>query len=102
MHQCNNIFRIQTVPPCPCGWQKISNGCYLFVKNKVTCDVARANCTQSGGDLVVPRSALQCDLLSSHAASFGVQVPWIGVFRYVNRSLLESAKCTPVGVHGEQ
>ena len=68
--------------PCPCGWYKIWNGCYLFVKTKVTWDVARANCLKKGGDLVIPRNALQCNVLSGRARIFGgMQIPWIGIFR---------------------
>ena len=71
----------QNNTPCPCGWQKISNGCYLFVKHKVTWDVARANCLKQGGDLVIPRNAWQCVWLSNRGAILGMQVPWIGIFR---------------------
>ena len=68
--------------PCPCGWKKILNGCYLFEKAKVTWGVARANCLKQGGDLVVPKGALQCILLSNHSAILGMHAPWIGVFRH--------------------
>ena len=67
--------------PCPCGWKRILNSCYRFVKTRVIWDAARASCLKLGGDLVIPRSAFQCIVLSNHAAALGLLAPWIGVFR---------------------
>ncbi|CAB4036942.1 Hypothetical predicted protein [Paramuricea clavata] len=66
---------------CPCGSHKILNGCYTFMKNKVTWDKARADCLKRGGDLVIPTSNTECDLLSQRANTLGMNAPWIGASR---------------------
>ena len=86
MYERIEIFFHTDNTPCPVGWQKIWTGCYLFVKTKVTWVVARINCLILGGDLVIPKSALQCYLLSSRAAFLGMHIPWIGIFRFVSYS----------------
>ncbi|CAB3984879.1 Hypothetical predicted protein [Paramuricea clavata] len=67
--------------PCPCGWEKIITRCYLFVNKTVTWDTARADCLKRGGDLVIPTSNKECDLLSQRAKSLGMNIPWIGAQR---------------------
>lgn len=67
---------------CPCGWKKILDGCYLFVRNKVTWAVARSTCASKGGVLAIPTSNTYCDYLSQNAKGAGLTAPWIGVFRY--------------------
>ena len=72
--------------PCPCGWEKILNGCYKFVKDKVTWDTARATCLKLGGDLVIPKSVSECNQLAQRAKKLGLYNPWIGLYRYLNRA----------------
>jgi hypothetical protein len=55
----------------------------MFMKNKVTWDKARADCLKRGGDLVIPTSNTECDLLSQRAHTLGMSVPWIGASRYL-------------------
>jgi hypothetical protein len=78
----NKLFLYTDHIPCPCGWEKILNSCYLFVKNKVTWDTARADCLKRGGDLVIPTSTTECDLLSQRASNLEMSIPWIGLYRY--------------------
>ena len=82
------ISYTDNMPPCPSDWEKISNGCYKFVKDKVTWDTARATCLQLGGDLVIPKSVSECRDLSIYALSFGMEIPWIGLYRYLNRAFV--------------
>ena len=71
---------------CPCGSEKILNGCYKFVIDKVTWDTARANCLSLGGDLVIPKSVSECNQLAERALELGLYDPWIGLYRYLNRA----------------
>jgi hypothetical protein len=79
----NKLFLYTDHIPCPCDWEKILNSCSdLFVKNNVTWDTARADCLKRGGDLVIPTSTTECDLLSQRASNLELRIPWIGLFRY--------------------
>ncbi|CAB4036723.1 Hypothetical predicted protein, partial [Paramuricea clavata] len=81
--------------PCPCGWKKILNSCYLFVKNKVTWDTAREDCLQRGGDLVIPTSTTECVLLSQRASILQMSIPWIGLFRRYDGKFYNTCGKTP-------
>jgi hypothetical protein len=51
------------------------------VNKTVTWDTARTDCLKRGGDLVIPTSNKECDLLSQRAKSLGMNIPWIGAQR---------------------
>ena len=66
---------MQVVCALVVNWEKILNGCYLFLRNKVTWGTARADCVKRGGDLAIPINTLQCVFLSQRASQHGMNIP---------------------------
>ena len=74
---------------CPCGWSfNIGKKCYKFVKEAKTWDAARASCQASGGDLAIPSSTTENNLLADEAQKNGLNGARLGYFRYVCGSFL--------------
>ena len=75
---------------CPCGWNfNIGKKCYKFVTEAKTWDAARASCQADGGDLAIPSSLTENNLLLDEAQDNGMSPgAWLGYFRYVCGSFL--------------
>ncbi|KAK6016663.1 hypothetical protein OSTOST_17853 [Ostertagia ostertagi] len=66
-------------PPCPDGWLRLFNSCYLFETMKLSFDMAVTNCVVKGGKIFVPNSAVEWKEVVKNAPA--ERWSWVGLRR---------------------